>query len=47
MQVQVGLQRQIVEEKVVVVLESLLEELRPEEETLLVFDPMELALSQE
>lgn len=47
MQVQAGLQRQMVEEKLLVVLEQLLEEHRPEEETLLVFDPMETELSQE
>lgn len=47
MQVQAGLQRQMVEEKVVVVLEPLLEEHRPEEETWVVFDPMEMELPQE
>lgn len=47
MQVQAGLQRQMVEEKLLVVLEPLFEEHRPEEETLLVFDPMEMELSQE
>lgn len=47
MQVQAGLQRQMVEEKLLVVLELLLEEHHSGEETLLVFDPMEMELSQE
>jgi len=47
MQVQAGLQKQMVEEEDLVVLEPLLEENRSEEETLWVFDPIEMELSQE